>query len=72
MIALLRNESSSDATIKTITRGSLLCRYIGKGVIERIRINEFAHATPTITYTGADYTVVEAMGELSVSDLCIT
>lgn len=51
---------------------STVCRYIGRGMVERLRMQELVHATPTIMYTGADYTMIEARAEMQVSELCVT
>ncbi|CAO2647119.1 Nn.00g080410.m01.CDS01 [Neocucurbitaria sp. VM-36] len=70
-VFLLRDEFPGTSQA-TGTGASTVCKYIGRGVVERLRMEEFAHATPTIMYTGSDYTVIEARGELRVSNLCVT
>jgi hypothetical protein len=70
LVALLRQEPLG-ASPATHLGDNLVCNYIGTGMVERLRLEEFAHATPTIMYTGANYTLVEAYAELRASQLCI-
>jgi hypothetical protein len=68
----LVHDEVSDTLKSASASDNPICKYVGRLIVERLRMEELAHATPTIMYTGADYTVIDAKAELRVLSLCIT
>jgi hypothetical protein len=68
----LLHDDNSDTLKSASASNNPVCKFVGRLIVKRLRTEELAHATPTIMYTGADYTVIEAKGELRVLSSCIT
>jgi hypothetical protein len=67
----LVHDEVSDTLKSASASDNPICKYVGRLIVERLRMEELAHTTPTIMYTGADYTVIDAKAEPRVLSLCI-
>jgi hypothetical protein len=70
-VALLRDSNSFGAE-NLLPNAETVCSYVAKVLVERLRMEELEHPTPTIMYAGADYTVIDARAAWNITALRVT